>query len=443
MLGASSLTWDELESIVTLLEGPMPKLWQLDQAISASVRPPPIKVRCIRDTQAAEILCVRRRPANLDHLLKELPFSRINRIRLRHQRQIYTPVSPLQTDALFEQHLHAVPDATLSDVSADNPELLDLLMMSRGLGATDPRDKIYALLGIGKHDVDPDYSMSAESVFTDFALQMVGAVTSLDAMQKAANLELSSHRREVRRAMILISCAGRHNQKLDLPSWVPDWTVNLSARPLVFGASQRFAAGGDILGSFDWNFDSGLQLCGKFLDTIEMAGSVLLDYETETKQESLHTLVEQWWQEARQIAVARIARSPGSTMNVDAFEAMRRDLSLCKHGYFVGSSQRARRNSLLDDLDTSDEAHSASQTLMFGPTRGRVVCTSSTGFVGLVPYGSREGDLIFVIMGADIPFILRPYDDGYELVGEAYVQGIMGGEIMQMDQIPVQDIMIR
>ena len=27
------LTWDELESIVALLEGPMPKIWVLDQAI--------------------------------------------------------------------------------------------------------------------------------------------------------------------------------------------------------------------------------------------------------------------------------------------------------------------------------------------------------------------------------------------------------------------------
>ena len=49
VLGPSIVSWDELESIVALLEGPMPRIWQLDQAISAS----------------------------------ELPFSRINRIRLR------------------------------------------------------------------------------------------------------------------------------------------------------------------------------------------------------------------------------------------------------------------------------------------------------------------------------------------------------------------------
>ena len=412
VLGPSMLTWDELESVVALLEGPIPKIWQLDQAISAS----------------------------------ELPFSRINRIRLRHQRLIMTPVSPHQADVQFDDRIYAEPDSTLNDDEEDDPQLLDLLLMSRGLGATDPRDKIYALLGLGKHDIHPDYSMSPESVFTDFALQTIGLVTHMQARRKAASLEMSSHYREVRRAMILISCAGRHNQKLSLPSWVPDWTVNLSARPLVFGLNERFCAGGDKLGVFDWQPDFGLQLCGKLLDTVTAAGTVRLDHDGSVANTSPHDIINEWWQEAQQMALVRIARSPGSTMSLDAFEAMGRDLSLCRHGYFVSSGQRGRRNSLLDELDTSDVTfHSASDTLTLGPTRGRVFFTSSTGYIGLAPHGTKEGDLIFVVMGADIPFVLRPCDDddGYQLIGEAYVQGVMDGETIQMEHIPVQDIMIR
>ncbi|KAK3686608.1 hypothetical protein LTR37_019629 [Vermiconidia calcicola] len=387
----------------------MPRTWQLDQAISAS----------------------------------ELPFLRINRIRLRHQRLIQTPITPISVDARSGDEVYAEPDPiNLEDDEHDDPQLLDLLLMSRSSGATDPRDKIYALLGLGKHDIDPDYSMSPESVFTDFALQTIGAVTNMQARQNLNSLDLDTNLREVRRALTLISCAGQHNQQLqDLPSWVPDWTVDLSSRPLVFGLGQRFAAGGDNLGLFDWDF--GLQLCGKLLDSVTVAGSVHLDYSLGKHNGSPHDMIREWWQEAQQIAFSRIARSPGSTMNMDAFEAMRRDLSLCRHGYYITPSPNPRRNSLLEELDASDQiSHSASQTMTLGPTRGRIFFTSSTGYIGIAPYGSREGDLVFVLLGADVAFVLRPLEDGYCLTGEAYVQGVMHGEVLELEHLPVQDIMI-
>jgi hypothetical protein len=74
-----------------------------------------------------------------------------------------------------------------------------------------------------------------------------------------------------------------------------------------------------------------------------------------------------------------------------------------------------------------------------------VLCATTTGYIGLCPHGTRDGDLIFFTMGADVPYVLRPLEDhnAYELIGEAYVQGAMHGEVVQMDNIPVQDIMVR
>lgn len=408
VLGTSAnatITWDDLERVVSLIEGPMPRAWQLDQAISSF----------------------------------ELPFSRINRIRLRHQRLIATPVTPHFEESLFDTPRFEEPESDLVEEDDHAPQLLDLLLMSRGLGATDPRDKIYALLGLSQHNVDPDYSQTPEIVFTKFAEQTVDAVNEI----KAGSLDVSSNLREVRRAMILISCAGRHHQRLQLPTWVPDWTVNLSSRPLVFGLDHRFSAGGDKLAMFQHQGDSHLQLCGKLLDTVTAAGTFLLDYD-EVADASPSDIIQSWWVEAQEIATTRIVRSPGSTFNLDAFEAMRRDLSLCKHGYFVGSAKRGRRNSLLDDTAAADEdIHSPSQTLTLGPTRGRILFTSSTGYIGLAPYGTKEGDLVFIVMGADVPFVLRPGEDCYELIGEAYVQGVMNGEILLMEHIPVQDVFLK
>lgn len=416
VLGSLSFTWDELELVVALLEGPLPRVWQLDQAVTAL----------------------------------ELPFSRINRIRLRHQRRIRNDsrsADPQGSRIIFANHVYEEPDSVLNETEQDeNPDLLDLLFMSRDLGTSDPRDKIYALLGIGQHDISPDYSMTPESVFTEFALQTIGLVTGSMPTKTSSAVESKAHGIYVRRAWILLSCAGRHNQQLKLPSWVPDWTYNLQCRPLVFGVGQRFSAGGSRLGVFDWHPDSGLQLCGKLFDTVFKAGRVHLDYDGQELSPASHDLIAEWWREAAQVTATRVVRSPGSTTNVDAFEALRRDLYICKHGYYIGDSHNhpQRRGSLLDESDlASDPQHSALKTLTLGPTRGRVMFVSATGWVGLVPYGTREGDLVFVIIGADVPLVLRQLDDGYELIGEAYVQGIMNGEAMEMDWLGVQDVMIR
>ncbi|KAK1010737.1 hypothetical protein B0A54_01176 [Friedmanniomyces endolithicus] len=407
VLGANMLTWEDLEGIVALLEGPIPKIWQVDQVFS----------------------------------IAELPFSRINRIRLRHRRLITSPTTPALPSTTFTTAWTEEPRILLEDDQADDPELLDLLLMSRGLGTTDPRDKVYALLGLGKHDIVPDYQTSPEDVFLEFAQHQIGSVTDIRSRKEQLGVEMGVNEREVRRAMVMLSCAGRQNQQRKLPSWVPDWTVNLGSRPLIFGLGKRYSAGGSKLGMLDYDFDVGLQLSGILLDTVHHVGSVLLDLDVPGDP---HTLITEWWREAQQIAFERIARSPGSTLYLDAFEAMRRRLQLCKHGYYLDENRTQRRNSFLDDADlVPDAAHNVVQTLTLGPTRGRNMFASSTGYLGLVPHGTREGDVVFVVRGADVPYVLRQYEGGYELIGEAYVQGIMEGEGLGMSGLLTQDIVLR
>ncbi|KAK3395180.1 heterokaryon incompatibility protein-domain-containing protein [Podospora didyma] len=47
----------------------------------------------------------------------------------------------------------------------------------------------------------------------------------------------------------------------------------------------------------------------------------------------------------------------------------------------------------------------------------------------------QDGDIIMVLIGADTPFLMRRHLDGYKLVGEVYVQGIMRGE--SLDDVEV------
>lgn len=66
--------------------------------------------------------------------------------------------------------------------------------------------------------------------------------------------------------------------------------------------------------------------------------------------------------------------------------------------------------------------------VLAGTTRKRMFATD-TGYLGLAHRSLEIGDEVFVLLGADTPFVLRGVSEGlYVLRGEAYVHGIMDGE---------------
>ena len=59
---------------------------------------------------------------------------------------------------------------------------------------------------------------------------------------------------------------------------------------------------------------------------------------------------------------------------------------------------------------------------------GRRFAVSQFGLLALVPAEAREGDLITIAQGAELPFLLRPVgQDKMQFVGLCYVHGIMDG----------------
>ncbi|RTE76909.1 hypothetical protein BHE90_008619, partial [Fusarium euwallaceae] len=60
---------------------------------------------------------------------------------------------------------------------------------------------------------------------------------------------------------------------------------------------------------------------------------------------------------------------------------------------------------------------------------GKHLFTTREGQMGVGPISTREGDEIWNLVGADAPFVLRPQGDGrYTLLGGAYVHGAMFAE---------------
>ncbi|RAR09211.1 heterokaryon incompatibility protein [Stemphylium lycopersici] len=94
--------------------------------------------------------------------------------------------------------------------SAPSRDLLTLLLISRHCDSTDPRDKIYSLLGLVGERLQSlitiDYSQSVEEVLTRTAAAIIVCQEDFEILAYAS-----------------LSLGSRHTEK-GLPTWVPDWT---------------------------------------------------------------------------------------------------------------------------------------------------------------------------------------------------------------------------
>jgi len=58
----------------------------------------------------------------------------------------------------------------------------------------------------------------------------------------------------------------------------------------------------------------------------------------------------------------------------------------------------------------------------------------SFGYAGLAPRGSRVGDMVVIVEGSDVPFVMRLRGELWELVGACYVHGIMGEQMYRPEK---------
>ena len=103
-------------------------------------------------------------------------------------------------------------------------------------------------------------------------------------------------------------------------------------------------------------------------------------------------------------------------------------------GYYMRATRRTRPQSkALRFGFAHEEDHGAfSYKSAMDYRAGVRPILSVEGRIGLGPAETREGDIVVVIFGGSVPFVLRPREGGgYHLVGEAFVHGGMDGEMME------------
>ncbi|KAK2020977.1 hypothetical protein LX32DRAFT_714484 [Colletotrichum zoysiae] len=84
----------------------------------------------------------------------------------------------------------------------------------------------------------------------------------------------------------------------------------------------------------------------------------------------------------------------------------------------------------------------ALETSIVGLGIPRRFSRTAEGRICMAPSEARVGDVICVLLGSEVPFVIRPTRRGmYEMIGEAHVSGIMDGEALS-DKYDQLDIML-
>lgn len=154
--------------------------------------------------------------------------------------------------------------------SGESVSLSDLLSLTTRFEATDPRDKVYALLGVTNNiptqALLPDYGKSVEQVYIDVTQHFITNGEAFFAMKYAG--------------------VGHVRMMEELPSWVPDWTtLDKYLSPFDTGvvAPIGYSASADAVPEIRLNLGTStpiIDVKGVEIDTVSALGVVLFDKNT-------------------------------------------------------------------------------------------------------------------------------------------------------------------
>jgi hypothetical protein len=100
----------------------------------------------------------------------------------------------------------------------------------------------------------------------------------------------------------------------------------------------------------------------------------------------------------------------------------------------VWKEQLGYNKSLADDVD---EVKICAAMNLYGPAGLHMVALANTynrtffitkGYMGIGPRSVQSGDSVAIFSGLKLPFIIRPHQESYRMIGPAYIHGIMHGE---------------
>ncbi|KAG0647797.1 Heterokaryon incompatibility protein [Hyphodiscus hymeniophilus] len=344
------------------------------------------------------------------------------------------------------------PTLTLVPVQAPlQPfNLLQLLVLSRANRATDNRDKVYSLLALANDvkagQIIPDYDSSN---------------TTAQVYQSVAELYHSKGF-----GMHVLHHAGLPQQVEDLPTWVPDWSY-MSRFP--FEQSMYDCTPGTVPRMTFSPATTSITIRGAIIDSYSIPGMksnfrslgstdygcnddpLLPDLPNISSDESLRRMIQMSAEMLMSILLGPSYHTGEDTDTVlwKTLVANRgwrggkpTDMDRSSYDAYVRSyppSMSSEKNAELRSKDPVLKQQSwPFEKVMQDTHRGRRFGITACGHVGVFPGETRNGDLVVLLPGATMPFVLRRSgDDRHILIGNCYLHGVMDGELVCDAELPL------
>ncbi|PVH77082.1 HET-domain-containing protein [Cadophora sp. DSE1049] len=342
----------------------------------------------------------------------------------------------------------------IEKIKTGNPSSLQSWITStEDFHATDPRDKIYALLSLSPPsqtaNIIPDYSAPVADVYAAVTARCIIRYQDLTMLHFDADNKSEEHQ---------------------LPSWVRDYSSSglLGQRQSYVGLSpsEYAASGRDCWGRrkiFIDNIFSNdfrqLRSRGMIIDSVVYAGrnEKLARYTGVDPQERLANVKER---SARTLANVKIWEEKVNELRESPYDLAegidvafwRTLMANRRFGNWAPLPADMKENVYfetwmgrlpLPDSEVETQPPGAdldeAKRLYVKPftdacitwSHGRSFIITLKGYIGLAPLNTEIGDTVTVLEGGSVPFVLRALDEGgYKFIGESYVHGIMEGEAL-------------
>ncbi|KAH8750972.1 heterokaryon incompatibility protein-domain-containing protein [Hyaloscypha sp. PMI_1271] len=330
------------------------------------------------------------------------------------------------------------------------PSFYNCLLHHYHRESSDPRDMIYGLAALAnqtsKYEVEVDYKLSTRDVFTNFAKLEIETSKKLDIITRVY--------------------PGTNTH--ELPSWVPDWSNTTTAwshiflydisfpqfrfssagetRAVVYLSADRIAFKGVKIGSIELlGLESGMEN-GRDEPNGTLALFKLWELVTrigKTSSADLEALVrvlvfdraveENLGMRTKSELLLGILGYLGLVFSDSKLIEAKTSILLSYWKSFLVLQKKD--NTTMEESFVEAEAKAVMEAwLVFILNRfwDRRFFISTSKAMGLASEEVVEGDLICIPLGCCHPVILRKVEDHYINLGEAYVDGYMYGEAMEM-----------